>query len=89
MDLIETVFFSLIGLGVPINPKGLTGRVLLLSVSITGAIIFWSYSAGLVSFLTVDKIDFPIKTYSVKFIFVVNLFTNILTDKKYLKSLKY
>jgi hypothetical protein len=69
-DIPETVFFSFIGQGVPINPNGLTGRVLLFSVSITGAVIFWSYSAGLVSFLTVDKIDFKINTYSVGKLFV-------------------
>jgi hypothetical protein len=70
IDIPETIFFSFIGQGVPINPNGLTGRVLLLSVSITGAVIFWSYSAGLVSFLTVDKIDFKINTYSVGKLFV-------------------
>jgi hypothetical protein len=69
-DIPETVFFSFIGQGVPINPNRLTGRVLLFSVSITGAVIFWSYSAGLVSFLTVDKIDFKINTYSVEKLFV-------------------
>jgi hypothetical protein len=66
IEITETVFFSFIGQGVPINPNGLSGRVLHLSVSITGAIIFWSYSAGLVSFLTFDKIDFIINTYSVR-----------------------
>ena len=66
IEITETVFFSFIGQGVPINPNGLTGRVLLFSVSITGAIIFWSYSAGLVSFITFDKIDFIINTYSVR-----------------------
>jgi hypothetical protein len=60
-----TVFFSFIGLGTETDPKSLSSRILLISIYITGAILFWSYSAVLVSFLTVEKIDFPIKTFKV------------------------
>ena len=38
-----------------------TGRTLVLSVCVTGAIVFWAYNAGLTSLLTVENIVFPIK----------------------------
>lgn len=41
---------------------GVPGRILVFSVCICGAIVFWGYNAGLVSMLTVDHIVFPIKT---------------------------
>ena len=37
------------------------GRTLVLSVTLSGAIVFWAYNAGLVSLLTIDNIVFPIK----------------------------
>ena len=37
------------------------GRTLVLSVCVTGAIVFWAYNAGLTSLLTVENIVFPIK----------------------------
>ena len=60
-----TVFYSLLGLGIPSSPMQSSGRILCLSICITGAIIFWSYSAGLVSCLTVEKFDFPINSLQV------------------------
>ena len=34
---------------------------MVLSVTLSGAIVFWAYNAGLVSLLTIDNIVFPIK----------------------------
>ena len=60
-----TVFYSLLGLGIPSRPKQSSGRILCLSICITGAVIFWSYSAGLVSCLTVETYDLPIQSLQV------------------------
>ena len=63
----EAVFYSLIGQGVEINPKGMNVRIILFLICVTGAIVYWSYCAGLVSSLTVEKYDFPIKSFPVSF----------------------
>jgi hypothetical protein len=62
---IEAVFYSLIGQNIEIIAKGVHTRIALLSICVTGSIILWSYCAGLVSFLTIEKYDFPIKSFSV------------------------
>ena len=49
-------------LEIPVDPNRVPGRTLTFTVCISGALIFWSYNAGLVSLLTVDNIQFPIKT---------------------------
>jgi hypothetical protein len=59
------VFSSFIGIGTNADPRSVSNRILFISIYITGALLFWSYSAVLVSFLTVEKNDFPIKSYSV------------------------
>jgi hypothetical protein len=64
---VETVFYTLIGQGVDINPKGLNVRILLFLICVTGAMVYWSYCAGLTSSLTVEKYDFPIKTFQVSY----------------------
>ena len=64
-DSCAIIFYALIAMDVPLEPTKVSTRVLILSVCITGAFLFWSYSAGLVSFLTVDKFDFPIKSLHV------------------------
>ena len=58
---VSTVFLSFLALGIPVNPTRIPGRTLVLSVSLSGAIVFWSYNAGLVSLLTVDTIFYPIR----------------------------
>jgi len=63
---IEAVFFSLIGQGIEHVPRGIHNRILLISICFTGAIVYWSYCAGLVSFLTIEKYDFPIKSFQVR-----------------------
>ncbi len=65
LDSTSTVFYSFIGLDIPVEPKQISGRILCLSICLTGAILFWSYSAGLVSFLTFEKYNFPIKSLQV------------------------
>ena len=65
LDSFTTTFFSILGLGIPSKPRNGSGRILVLSICLTGAVVFWSYSAGLVSFLTVEKYEFPIKSLKV------------------------
>ena len=60
-----TVFFSFIGKEVPINPVRIPGKIIILCTCMTGALLVWSYSACLVSFLTVDTIIFPIANVKV------------------------
>ena len=64
-DSSATTFYSLLALNVPSEPKNISTRILTLSICITGGILYWSYSAGLVSYLTVEKYDYPIKTFNV------------------------
>ena len=61
-----TVYFSFIAQDIPVDPKRIPGRILIFTTCVTGALLFWSYSASLVSFLTVENMDFPIKTYTVR-----------------------
>ena len=64
-DSLATVFYSFIGLDIPINPIKTSNRILVMSICLTGGLLFWSYSAGLVSVLTIEKFDYPIKSYYV------------------------
>ena len=59
---IATVFLSFMALEIPVEPNRVPGRALVLTVCISGALVFWSYNAGLVSLLTVDNIQFPVKS---------------------------
>ena len=61
----EAIFCSLIGQGIEIIPTRTYMRILLLSVCVTGAIVYWSYCAGLVSTLTVENYEYPIKAFPV------------------------
>jgi hypothetical protein len=65
VDSVATVFYSFIAQDIPREPRSVSGRILVLSVCINGGVLFWSYSAGLVSFLTVEKYEYPIKTLNV------------------------
>jgi hypothetical protein len=65
VDSMATVFYSFIAQDIPTEPSSVSGRILVLSVCINGGVLFWSYSAGLVSFLTVEKYEYPIKTLNV------------------------
>jgi hypothetical protein len=71
-----TVFYSFIAQDISTEPSSVSGRILVLSVCITGAVLFWSYSAGLVSFLTVEKYEYPIKTLNVSSL-LLNYFITI------------
>ncbi len=73
-DFLSTVFNSFIGQGIPISPTGISHRILVLSICLTGGLLFWSYSAGLVSFLTVEKFDYPIKNYRVSYMLQILYF---------------
>jgi hypothetical protein len=64
----EAIFFSLIGQGIELIPRRIYMKILLLSICVTGAIVYWSYCAGLVSTLTVENYEFPIKTFQVSVI---------------------
>jgi hypothetical protein len=62
---IAIIYCSFLGQGIPSVTKGLSGRILTFSICLTGALFFWSYSAGLVSFLTIEKFEFPVQTIKV------------------------
>ena len=63
---LQIVFCSFIGLSVQFNNGGRTsGRIIILFICITGSVVYWSYCAGLVSLLAVEKYDFPVKTVAV------------------------
>ena len=49
-------------LSIPVEAKRLPSRCLVFTTCLFGAFIFWTYNAGLVSHLTVDKIEWPIKS---------------------------
>jgi hypothetical protein len=66
LDSAETVFYSWIGKEIPVNPTRTSGRIIIFSTCITGALLIWSYNAGLVSYLTVETIIFPITNLQVK-----------------------
>ena len=59
---LSTVLLAFVGLGITVNPRGLPGRILVLTVCLTGSIVWWAYNAGLVSHLTFDTINYPIGT---------------------------
>ena len=63
---IEVVYFSFLGQGVHgTAPKSISDRISNFTIFVTGALFFWTYSAGLVSFLTVEKFEFPVQTIEV------------------------
>ena len=71
----ETLIYSVLALGIPVSPRGISGRVLIISVCLTGAFLFWGYCAGLTSLLTVEKYEFPIKTLLVSNSSLLNFIT--------------
>ena len=64
---IALVLLSHIGLSLSLSPKNVSTRISLLTVCMTGMVIFWVYNSGLTSVLTVDKADLPIKSFEVRF----------------------
>ena len=63
------LFNSLLALGLSVEPKTKTTKILCFSICMTGALAFWSYSAALISFMTVEKSEYPIKTLEVHDLF--------------------
>ena len=53
---------SLLAIGFSTQPKTIPTRILFLSICATGALVYWSYSAALISFLTVEKYEYPVKS---------------------------
>ena len=43
-------------------PESYSGRVAVFTMMVIGALIFWVWEASLISFVSVRKIDLPIKT---------------------------
>ena len=63
---LASVLWSLIGQSIAIdNPERLSLRILVISMLITSSVIFWGFQAGIVSVLTVDFVDYPIKSLKV------------------------
>ena len=59
------VFLAMLAKPIPADPKTIPARILLVSACITGAMVFWSYNAVLTSYLTVEKINYPIRSLEV------------------------
>jgi len=78
---LATVSFSSLALDIPVKPIGIPRRILIFSVCLTGALLYWSYCACLVSFLTAEKVVFPITSFSVSF---TNSFSVTLTNYQHL-----
>ncbi len=78
---IAIVYFSFLGQGSSsATARSISDRIIIFSVFLTGGLFFWTYSAGLVSFLTVEKLEFPIETIEVrKLIFKLQMFCIIYT----------
>jgi hypothetical protein len=60
-----TVFLSIIVQSIPIDPKRIPGKVFIFTLCMTGALIFYSYNAGLVSLLSVETFWYPITSMEV------------------------
>jgi len=60
-----TILFSFIAQEIPVKPKSVPDRILIITISFSGAILFWSYSACLTSFLTVENYVYPITSFQV------------------------
>ena len=60
-----TVYLALIGQAVPVAGKVLSVRILVVCTCLTGALVSWGFNAGIVSVLTIDNSDYPIKTFKV------------------------
>ncbi len=63
---IALVLLSHIGMSISVSPKKISTRMILLTVYITGMVIFWVYNSGLISVLTVDKAELQVKSLEVK-----------------------
>ena len=63
---IALVLLAHIGLSLSLSPKKVSTKISLLTVCMTGMMIFWVYNSGLTSVLTVDKVDVPIKSLEVR-----------------------
>ena len=59
---VTTVVLPLIGLDIPERPKKAPGRMLVAFILFCGSVIFWSYTAGLVSHLSVSSSKLPISS---------------------------
>ena len=64
-DSAAAVYLALIGEAIPVTGKVLSVRILVVCTCLTGALVSWGFNAGIVSVLTVDNSDFPIKTLKV------------------------
>ena len=62
LESCSVICLCLIGYSVFVKPRKMPGQILILNVCVTEAIAFWSYNAGLVSFLTVETYEYPVQT---------------------------
>ncbi len=63
---IALVLLAHVGLSLSVQPKRASTRINLLTICVTGMVIYWVYNSGLVSVLTVDKVEWPIHSVKVK-----------------------
>ena len=64
-EVIEVVFLTLISKETPIIPPKVPAKIFLFSLSMCGALVFYSYNAGLVSLLAAEVFWFPIDSVEV------------------------
>jgi len=62
---IALVLLSHIGKSISLSQKQNSTRIILLTVYMSGMVIFWVYNSGLISVLTVDKAHVEIKSFEV------------------------
>ena len=60
---LSSVVLSTGTLDMHIKAKKVPARTMMFTIAITGAVVYWSYNAGLISTLTIERIVFPIKNF--------------------------
>ena len=56
------VLCAFTAIGMPTSPQKSPGRILVLTILLTGTVLYWSFNAGLVSQLSVQVTSYPIKS---------------------------
>ena len=64
-SILQMIFLSVLVRDIPINPQKVPAKILLLTLCLTGSLIFYSYNAGLVSLLAVEIFWYPIQSIEV------------------------
>ena len=68
MEAVEGVLYSYLALGLNSVSSKPSLRLFQFALGLNGALFFWAYCGGLVSYLTIEKYEQPIKSIEVIFI---------------------